>query len=413
MKIGYLHIGPPEHGVCRYGRLLTAEASNHPELTVIEADVVLTENRKHNREILINAARQLSEADIIHFQFNRFNKLLWGGGWSQLDYLQIFMRHCSRPLVVTLHDVFYPPYGFASMIKYVHAKLRPPTSSLVKESPATPFTEPLTPKRSTLESAFGFIQSTFKGMFGPDALALREIAKRVDFVFVCTEEEAKRLCDRIHTHKLKVIPHFVESRSIEMTPAEARATLGLGETKVVTLLGFIYPPKGHQLLVEALPELPQDVKVVFAGGPSAGYESLVDDLIALAKVKGVDERLHVTGYLSEEELEKYLIATDLAVCPFSRFSASGSLSTWISVARPILASDSPQVAEYHRLEPDVIKTFKPYTPSALAQSIQELLSPCQTIDEPAIMRLRQKLSMSAILDKHLMFYRSCGTEENE
>jgi hypothetical protein len=52
MKIGYLHIDPDKHGVCRYGRILAAEARRRPDVTVIEADVILTENRKHNRELL-------------------------------------------------------------------------------------------------------------------------------------------------------------------------------------------------------------------------------------------------------------------------------------------------------------------------------------------------------------------------
>jgi glycosyltransferase involved in cell wall biosynthesis len=355
--------------------------------------------------MLVKAAKQLSEAEVIHFQFNKFNKLLWGGGWSQLYYLRVFMRHCSRPLVVTLHDVFYPPYGLVSILKDVRSKLRPPASPLNNEATATPQNEPSAPKRSTLTRALGFIQSTFQGMFGADALTLREISNRVQIMLVCTEEEARRLSDRVDNRKLKVVPHFVESRSINITPAEARAALGLDGVRVVTLLGFIYPPKGHQLIVEAMSELPQDVKVIFAGGPSEGCEQLVDDLSAFAKEKGVDGRLRVTGYLSEEELERYLMATDLAVCPFTRFSASGSMSTWISVARPILASDFPQVAEYNRLEPGAIKTFHPYTPTALAKVILQLLQTYRESVAPTVANLRQKLSMPVILDEHLNYYR--------
>ncbi len=73
MKVGYLHIGPPEHGVCRYGRLLAAEARRRPDLTVIEANVMLTEDRKHNREMLVKAAQRLSEAEVIHFQSSSVN----------------------------------------------------------------------------------------------------------------------------------------------------------------------------------------------------------------------------------------------------------------------------------------------------------------------------------------------------
>ncbi|MGQ4646878.1 glycosyltransferase [Lyngbya aestuarii] len=407
MRIGYLHIGSPQHGVCRYGRLLAAEARRQPELSVIEVDVVLSQDKKQNRELLIKAAQQLSEAEIIHFQFNKFNKEIWGGGWSQLYYLRVFMGHCSCPLVVTLHDVFYPPYGLASVLKYLHNKFSANASVINKKTTAISSSKPSAPGRSRLKSAFEFMQSIFKGVLGPDALALREIANRVSLMFVCTEEEAQRICDRVDNRKLKVVPHFVETRSINISPAKARTVLGLEGVKVVTLLGFIYATKGHQLMVEALPELPPDVKIIFAGGSSSGgSEQLVKNLLALAKAKGVDERLRITGYLSEEELEHYLMATDLAVCPFSRFSASGSLSTWISVARPVLASDFPQVAEYNRLEPGAIKTFSPYTPAALAKTIEQLLPLSGEDNESAITRLRKKLSMSVIFDKHLSHYQN-------
>lgn len=126
----------------------------------------------------------------------------------------------------------------------------------------------------------------------------------------------------------------------------------------------------------------------------------------LAKTMGVEERLRITGYLSEEELERYLVATDLAICPFKNCSASGSLSTWISVAHPtILAFDLPQINEYNRLEPGAIKTFQPYTPAALAQAIRQLLPTCGESYAPAVERLRQRLSMPAIFDEHLSHYR--------
>lgn len=410
MKIGYLHIGSPEHGVYRYGYLLAAEARRRQQLTVIEANVTLTEDKQKNRKMLIEAAQQLSEADIIHFQFNKFNRLLWGGGWAQLDYLRIFLDRCSSPLVVTLHDVFYPPYGLASVLKYISSKRQSQPNTLLSnrdtETKVTSSSKPSKSNRSIWTRGWGFTKSIFLGTFGSEALALRKIASRANLIFVCTKEEAQRLCGRINNHKLKVIPHFVETRSLALSRSQARAMLRLDGVKVVTLLGYIYGTKGHQILVEAMSKLPQDVMVVFAGGASNGSGQLVDELVSLAKVKGVDRRLRITGYLSEKELEYYLIATDLAVCPFSRFSASGSLSTWISVARPILASDFPQVAEYNLLEPDAIKTFKPYTADALAEAIRQMLQISENSDRSSIKRLQQKLSMPVIFDEHLIHYRS-------
>ena len=212
-------------------------------------------------------------------------------------------------------------------------------------------------------------------------------------------------------YKTTVVPHFVEKRALTVSPAEARAALKLNEGTIVTLLGFIHGRKGHRLIVEALPELPQDVKVIFAGEPSLGKEEFVQELLALAKVKGVSDRLRVTGYLSEEELERWLVATDLAVCPFKFFSASGLLSTWISACRSILAYALPQINEYNRFEPGVIKTFQPYTPTALTKAIQQLLAVSQE-DEPGVARLRKRLSMPAIFDEHLSYYRQSLATEN-
>ena len=68
------------------------------------------------------------------------------------------------------------------------------------------------------------------------------------------------------------------------------------------------------------------------------------------------------------------MASHLAGCPFEMLSASGSLSTGVSLGRPILASDLPQIAEYNRIEPGAIKTFQPYTSEALAAAITHQLS---------------------------------------
>lgn len=387
MKIGYLHIGilqSAESGVTRYGRFIAAEAHRRPDLSVIEADVSLTNDRQHNRLMLTTAARQLFGADVVHIQYG---KHIWGGGWRQLRDLWSFISHCSCPLVVTLHDIYpstYPPYSL--------------TTALVRE-----YKLQLQYKAGVIKTLGRTVRTTWRD-FLADTLALRWLSSRAQVILVCTEEEAQRLGDRVDSRKLKVLPHFVEERTVTISPLETRAALGLEGAKIVTLQGFIYRDKGHRLMIEAMPKLPQDVKVVFAGGPAPNQESLVHELLKLAEAKGVADRLRVTGYLSDEELERYLVATDLAVCPFKMFSASGSLSTWISLARPVLASDLPQIAEYNRIEPGAINTFNPYTTQALAEAIQQLLPMCQESVDPAVARLREQLSMPKIFDEHLNLY---------
>jgi glycosyltransferase involved in cell wall biosynthesis len=383
MKIGYLHIGPPEHGVCRYGRLLAAEARKRADLTVIEAEVSLTEDPAQNRELLVKAAQKLSQADVIHFQSSSLsNKDLWGGGSSQLDNLQVFMDNCSSPLAVTLHDLFLKPYNIVGIFQNISSRLQ---------------------NRETDSN-----KGVQVGFFGPGALAIKKITNRAKLIFIFNEEQYHLLSQRCERRKLKIVPHFIEERPQTISRDAARRYLGFEQYKIITLQGFIYSGKGHNLVIEAMADLASDIKnlkLIFAGGPpvSGNYE-MVDAVIALAKEKKVDN-LEITGYLSEEELEMYLMATDLAVCPFSRCSASGSLSTWISLGRTILASDLPQIAEYNKLEPGAIETFNPYTPNALAEAIREILPICSNSDNLSLAKLQKKLSISAIFERHLNDYR--------
>ena len=75
-------------------------------------------------------------------------------------------------------------------------------------------------------------------------------------------------------------------------------------------------------------------------------------------------------------------------------------ANWISLARPILACDLPQIAEYNIIEPGVIKTFQPYTTESFAEAIKQELSNIGTEEKPQnlLINLREKLSISNIFN---------------
>ena len=388
MKIGYLHIGisqAQESGVTRYGRLIAAEARKRSELDVIEKSVVLGADPAVNRRLICEAAQFLAQADVVHLQYSKY---IWGSGWRQLNYLKLFINHCSRPFVVTLHDIYpnlYPANGFLSALRQENLRQR-------QYSQFTSWA-----LRSTLNSIWN--------NYLADNRTLRCIFQQAAVILVCTQVEKQRLNHFANSAKIAVIPHFVEQRVSAIDSSQSKANLGLEDSKVVTLQGFIHPRKGYQLVIEAMSELPQDVTVIFAGGASPGNESYLKKLAELSKHEGIGDRVHITGYLSTKNLEQYLMASDLAICPFETLSASGSLSTWISFARPILCSDLPQIAEYNQLEPSAIRTFRPYTASALAQAIRDYFQNRCEDDNTALIRLREKLLISNIFDQHLKFYR--------
>jgi glycosyltransferase involved in cell wall biosynthesis len=200
---------------------------------------------------------------------------------------------------------------------------------------------------------------------------------------------------------MRVIPHFVEHRVLSLSPTEARSRLGLSGRRVVTLLGFVYGRKGHRYAVEAVPQMPADAVLVYAGGPVAGRSFVYDLAMSKAKELDLGDRFRITGYLSEEELETWMAATDLAILPFTDLSASGSLSSWIAAGKPMLASDLPGFREYDRTVPGALHFFAPTEPGPLAAAVSRMLAGPLEDPDPLVRQLAQELSIARTVDRYL------------
>lgn len=102
------------------------------------------------------------------------------------------------------------------------------------------------------------------------------------------------------------------------------------EPGAVGVLGFIYPGKGHEDLIEALPNR----RLRFLGAVSAGHEDWAAGLDA-----------EITGWLSDDQLAQEMGRIAVPVCPHRHFSASGSLMTWLGAGRKVLVRDSDYARE--------------------------------------------------------------------
>ena len=102
------------------------------------------------------------------------------------------------------------------------------------------------------------------------------------------------------------------------------------EPGTIGVLGFIYPGKGHEDLIEALP----DRRLRFLGAVSAGHEDWAAGLDA-----------EITGWLSDDQLAQEMGRIAVPVCPHRHFSASGSLMTWLGAGRKVLVRDSDYARE--------------------------------------------------------------------
>lgn len=107
------------------------------------------------------------------------------------------------------------------------------------------------------------------------------------------------------------------------------------EDGTVGVLGFLYPGKGHEDLVAALPE----ATLRFLGAVSAGHEEWADRLVASGR------NVELTGWLTDDELAGEIGRIAVPVCPHRHFSASGSLMTWLGAGRQVLVTDSDYARE--------------------------------------------------------------------
>lgn len=123
-----------------------------------------------------------------------------------------------------------------------------------------------------------------------------------------------------------------------------------------TVLGFIYPGKGHDDVLAAIDELPAQVGVVALGRPSDGHEVLAAELAATAAVRGRSFR--VTGFVPDDELPAALAAAGVPIAPHARVSASASIAAWLGAGRRPLVPDVPYVRELERRAPGSMQIYR-------------------------------------------------------
>jgi glycosyltransferase involved in cell wall biosynthesis len=351
LRVGFLHVGRERSGLRRYGRILAAEASTRRDLEVVESDAG---GRDAGYRELRAAAARLRDTDVVHLQWKLAD---WDPRTGGLPRMEVVLQTIRRPVVVTLHDVF------------------------VREG-------------------------LWDRALSPAALGLRRLGRAAASLVVHSEDERGRLDGLVPAAKVAVVPHFVELRPDLPDRSAARRQLGVADARVITLLGFLTRRRGHALVIEALRDLPADVVALFAGSAIEGRDHIADGLRRLAAEQGVADRVRFLGFVPEEQLEQVLVATDVALCPFERMAASGSLATWISAGRPIVASNLAPFRELTAMQPDALHLFSPYAAEPLARRVRETLERPGDGPDPAVVALAERLATPRVVDRYLELYRA-------
>ncbi|HTW25994.1 MAG TPA: glycosyltransferase [Acetobacteraceae bacterium] len=156
------------------------------------------------------------------------------------------------------------------------------------------------------------------------------------------------------------LPNFVPDMA-----GAAPATDAAGEGRLVLALGRLHRNKGFDLLIRALPSLP-DARLLIAGeGPERPA------LEAIARQEGVAARVMLPGW--RHDTAALLAACDVFVCP-SRQEPLGNavIEAW-SAGRPVVAAAAEGPRELLRPDEDGLLVAVE-NPPALAQAIGTLLA---------------------------------------
>jgi len=172
----------------------------------------------------------------------------------------------------------------------------------------------------------------------------------------------------IPAERFAVVPNGAGRPTAAPLPeGTVRERLGLPTSaRVVLCVAALRPHKNQELLVRALPQLPEDV-VVVATGHLEGYERR---LAEVARELGVTDRLRVAGYVPDDELEGLC---RLAACAAFPTRAEGfGLPVVEALARgvPVACSDIPVLRE---VGGDLVHTFAVDDPAGAAAAIREAM----------------------------------------
>jgi glycosyltransferase involved in cell wall biosynthesis len=337
-------------GIAEYTRDLTAGLA-----TRVAVELVPITPRIRNPLAMRGLGRRLNRGDVTHIHHNYG---FWGRG--SLSYRLVFaalQRAIRVPVVLTPHSVF----------------------------PARQAGRPAS-ARQAVARALGLHAFLDAGTFRAATRIVVHSGRHLDLLAARGIPRARLV--RIMPGTPAVIPPAPD------TVTGFRARHGLPARGVVAVFGFIQPNKNYELVVEALARLPADVTLLLAGGIRTAGEAWYGDRVrALARARGVLDRVRITGFLSRPEVGLALSAADLCVLPYAAdHSVSYSARLCLAYERPLLASPVAAFEEL-RAQYGCAELFAGDDPATLAEQIGALLAEperCRRLVEGARAYLRDR-----------------------
>lgn len=186
----------------------------------------------------------------------------------------------------------------------------------------------------------------FDPVFANDVRARGLLLSKAKIVIALSEATARELRE-LGARRVVVIAHgpFASPYPVTLTRDAARSSFGFDAGDVVvSLIGRIEPYKGADLLLEAAAQLPSSsrIKILLAGACSdAAYR---DELLRLAAVAGTRVTVSLE-WIPDDNVARFLQATDIAAFPFRKITNSGSVILAQSFGLPAVIANLPSLGD--------------------------------------------------------------------
>ncbi|MGZ3236229.1 MAG: glycosyltransferase family 4 protein [Burkholderiaceae bacterium] len=217
----------------------------------------------------------------------------------------------------------------------------------------------------------------------PRKLILWAARQAKGMITVCNALKTEMVQLGVDADRITPLRNGVDLQRFQPVNREAlRETLGMTQFTLLSV-GLLEARKGHDVIIQALPRLP-DVKLLIAGsGPDRRK------LEELAQQLGVANRVTFLGPVPQTELRNYYGAADALVLASSREGWANVLLESMACGTPVVASNvwgTPEVVA----SPDAGVLMSERTPQGLADAVQTLRA--QYPDHTATRRYAEKFS---------------------
>lgn len=199
----------------------------------------------------------------------------------------------------------------------------------------------------------------------PRQLILQAASQADGIITVCNALKDEMVQMGVDAQRIMPLRNGVDLERFQpMDRTAARAQLGLQRFTLLSV-GLLDPRKAHDLIIEALPALPE-VELLIAGiGPEKR------NLELLAQKLGVADRVRLLGAVPQTELKTYYNAADVLVLASSREGWANVLLEAMACGTPVVASNvwgTPEVVA----APEAGVLMPERTPRGLVQALQQL-----------------------------------------